>query len=282
MDEAESNMQREAEAGTMANGSRATPLKRWLPLAVLAGLAALAFAMGWHKALTLEAIAANRERLEAAIEANRLLALAAYVVIYGAAVAASIPGALVLTLAGGLLFGWLVGGLAAVAGATVGATLVFLVARSAFGDALAARAGPALARIQEGFRDNALAYLLFLRLVPVFPFFLVNLAPALAGVPLPTYVLGTFLGIIPATFAFASAGAGLDGTIAAARAEQQACLAANAAGPCELSISLGSLLNTDTQIALVLIGVVALIPVAYKKWPARKAQPAASEQEPRA
>ncbi len=246
-------------------------LKRWLPLVMLAGATALVLGMGWHKLLTLETIARNRDNLQATIEAGLPLALTAYIAIYAAAVAASIPGALVLTLTGGLLFGTLLGGLAAVIGATIGATLVFLIARTAFGASLAAKAGPSLAKLEAGFRENALSYLLFLRLVPAFPFFLVNLAPALIGVPLSTYVAGTFLGIIPATFAFASAGAGLDGVIASARAEQQACLAQSGAAACELSIKLGNVINTETKIALVLIGVVALIPVAYKKLSARGA-----------
>ena len=145
--------------------------------------------------------------------------------VYAITVALSMPGGLVLTVAGGLLFGWLVGGLAAVVGATTGATIVFLVARTALGEALSERAGPWLAKLREGFKEEALSYMLFLRLVPAFPFWFVNIAPAMLGVPLRTYVIGTFFGIIPATFAFASAGAGLDSVIMAAKAEHAACVA---------------------------------------------------------
>ena len=94
------------------------------------------------------------------------------------------------------------------------------------GDTLSQRAGPWLAKLSEGFQKDALSYMLFLRLVPAFPFWFVNIAPAVLGVPLKTFVLGTFVGIIPATFAFASAGAGLDSVIMAAKNEHAACVAA--------------------------------------------------------
>lgn len=238
--------------------------RRLLPVLVLVGVAALVFAMGWHRHLTIESIAANRDRLQEFIRDHWAVALAAYVAIYASAVAVSVPGSLVMTLTGGLLFGWLVAGTATVVAATIGATVVFLVARSAFGETLAAKAGPSLAKLRDGFKRNALSYLLFLRLVPAFPFFLVNIAPALLGVPLRTYVLGTFFGIIPGTFAFASAGAGLDGVIASAKAEYAACVAEKGAAACKLTISLSNLINTETKIAFVLLGVVALIPVLLK------------------
>ncbi len=126
----------------------------------------------------------------------------AFVALYAAVVALSLPGGAVLTMAGGFLFGWLLGGLASIVGATIGASIVFLIARSALGEFLAARAGPWLSRFRQGFQDDAFSYLLFLRLVPIFPFWLVNLAPALLGVGFVTYVATTFLGIIPGTFAY--------------------------------------------------------------------------------
>ncbi len=121
----------------------------------------------------------------------------------------SLPGGLVATLTGGFLFGTWLGGAATVIGATVGASILFLAAKTAFADLLRDKAGPAIARMEEGFRQNAFSYLLFLRLVPVFPFWLVNLAPAFLGVTLRTFIGATFLGIIPGTFVFASLGNGL-------------------------------------------------------------------------
>ena len=130
-----------------------------------------------------------------------------------------------LTLAGGLLFGWLLGGIASMIGATLGAVIVFLIARSALSEVLAARAGPWLDRFREGFKQDAFNYLLFLQLVPIFPFWLVNLAPGLLGVSFATYLITTILGIIPGTFAYSLAGSGLDSIIAAQQSAHQSCLA---------------------------------------------------------
>jgi uncharacterized membrane protein YdjX (TVP38/TMEM64 family) len=247
------------------------PIKRLIPLLVIAALMAVVFGMGWHQQLTLENIVIHRDRLQDFLHQHKLLAVLAYVVTYAAAVALSLPGGLVLTLTGGLMFGWLVGAIAAVVAATLGATIVFLVAKTAFGEMLVERAGPTLAKLQDGFKQDALSYLLFLRLVPAFPFFLVNLAPALLGVPLRTYLIATFIGIVPATFAIASVGAGLDSVIAAAEAKYAACVAVKGAALCKLSIKLSMLINKQVGLAFVLLGCVALIPVIYKKWRNRHA-----------
>ncbi len=164
-------------------------------------------------------------RLRGAIAANTPLALLVFMGIYAASVALSLPGAGVLTLAGGFLFGWFLGGVAAIIAATAGAAIIFLIAKTSVGELLAARAGPWLERLRDGFQENAFSYLLFLRLVPIFPFWLVNLAPALLGVSFSTYVLATVIGIIPGSFAYAIAGKGLDSVIAAQQAMHQSCLA---------------------------------------------------------
>jgi uncharacterized membrane protein YdjX (TVP38/TMEM64 family) len=244
-----------------------TWLKRLWPLLVLIAATAFVFAMGWHRYLTIEALAENREALRAYIGANMLLSLAIFIAVYAAAVALSLPGGAVLTLAGGLLFGWLLGGIASIFGATIGASIVFLIARSALGDLLAARAGPFLSRFREGFQEDAFSYLLFLRLVPIFPFWLVNLAPSLLGVSFGTYVATTFLGIIPGTFAFALAGNGLDSVIEAQQALHQSCLAKMGAGgqeSCPYALDPGALLTPELIAGLVALGLVALIPVAVK------------------
>ena len=242
------------------------PWRRWLPLAILAGIMAVIFLNGWHKLLTLEAIVGVRDRFQSTIVEHRLIALLAFVAAYTVMVSLSLPGASAFTLSSGLLFGWVQGGLAAVIGATIGASIIFAIARTAFGETLAAKAGPQIAKLQEGFKENALSYLLFLRLVPAFPFFIVNIVPALLGVPFRTYLIGTFVGIIPATFAFASIGAGLDSVIASAKAEQAVCLAAKAGAQCPLSIQLANLVTTELKIAFALLSVLALIPVVLKKW----------------
>jgi uncharacterized membrane protein YdjX (TVP38/TMEM64 family) len=155
-------------------------------------------------------------------------------------------------------------------GASLGAVLIFLIARTAFGEHLARRFGPLIARLAEGFRRDAFNYLLFLRLVPAFPFFAVNLVSALAGVRLGPFVAATILGIIPATFAFASVGAGLDSVIAAQETAYRACIAAGRDG-CRLDFDLSTAVTPQLIVALVALGVVALIPVVAKRMRARRA-----------
>ncbi len=250
-------------------------LGRWLPLVALAALMVLVFAMGWHKYLSFKTIGLNYDALKTFIAGNTFSALLAYMLVYIAVVALSLPGGLIMTLAGGLLFGWQLGAPATVIAATIGATLLFLVAKTSFGEALAAKAGPSLATLRDGFKENALSYLLFLRLVPAFPFVVVNLAPALLGVPLRTYVIGTFLGIIPGTTAFSFAGAGLGSVVEAQNASYQSCLAAAPANPdtaCPYSIDTSALVTKELLVAFALLGVVALIPVALKRWKGRHAK----------
>lgn len=252
----------------------ASPVKRWLPLLVLVAAMALVFGMGWHRLLSFETIGRNYADLRAFIDTNLVGALGLYILLYIVVVALSLPGGLAMTLAGGLLFGWQIGAPAAVVAATAGATLLFLIAKTSLGETLAGRAGPWLARLRDGFQDNALSYMLFLRLVPVFPFFIVNLAPALLGVRFSTYVVGTFFGIIPGTVAFSVAGSGLGSVVEAQNAVHAACLERQLREPtldCVYTIDTGTLITGELIAAFVLIGVVALIPVAVKTWSARNA-----------
>jgi uncharacterized membrane protein YdjX (TVP38/TMEM64 family) len=239
------------------------------PVAVVVLVMAVVFAMGWHRFLSLETLLRHRAAIDGFVAARYGLAVAAFVAIYVTAVALSIPGASILTIMGGILFGWLIGALAAIVGATVGATIVFLIARGACGEAILRRAGPLAGKLAQGFREDAFHYLLFLRLVPVFPFWLVNLAPAVVGVRLGTFVLATALGIIPGTFAYALVGGGLDSVIAAQEAAYHGCLA-SARADCRLDFSMSALLTPQLVAALAALGVVALIPVALRKWRARR------------
>jgi uncharacterized membrane protein YdjX (TVP38/TMEM64 family) len=242
--------------------------RRLVPLLVLVAAAALVFSQGWHEYLSLQHVAANRDMLKGYIADNYVLTLLGYMAIYVVVVALSLPGGAILTLVGGFLFGWLVAGIATVFAATAGATIIFLIARTSLGEPLAARAGPWLEKLRGGFQENAISYLLFLRLVPVFPFWLVNLAPALLGVTFSTYVIGTLFGIIPGTFAFAFAGVGLDSVIEAQRAAYESCLAANpgtGSEVCEFTLDPSAILTTELLIAFAALGAVALIPVLLKK-----------------
>ena len=266
MQPVERTQQDEAAIKDGDNGDKGW-LRRLTPLIGLILLAGLVISQGWHHYLTLEQLAANREVLRELIAANLPLALLGFIGIYIVVVALSLPGGALLTVTSGFMFGWLAGGLASVIGATIGATIIFLIAKTSLGEPFAARAGPWLAKLRGGFQENALSYMLFLRLVPVFPFWLVNLAPALLGVPLSTYLIGTAAGIVPGTFAFAFAGVGLDSVIEAQRRAYEACLAeagSAAAATCQFSLDPGALVTKELLIAFALLGAVALIPVIMK------------------
>jgi uncharacterized membrane protein YdjX (TVP38/TMEM64 family) len=181
-------------------------------LAVAGAAAAVAIALeltGALDHLSFAALARNREWLVMQVEALGPSAPVLFVLAYAACTALSLPTGLLLSTLGGFLFGTGWGGLCNLVGATLGATVVFLAAKTVLGDALRARAGPFLRKLEAGFREDELSYMLVLRLVPLFPFWLVNLAPAFLGVRLSTFVIGTFLGIIPGAFVYAGVGTGL-------------------------------------------------------------------------
>ncbi|MGJ3262262.1 MAG: TVP38/TMEM64 family protein [Salinarimonas sp.] len=230
-------------------------LRRFGPLAALVAAIAGAFALGLDDYVSFETLRANSERLQAFVADGFVVAALVYVAVYAIVVAASLPGGAVLTMTGGFLFGVFAGTGFAVVGATIGATGVFLIARTALGDMLREKAGGAIARMAEGFRKDAFNYLLFLRLVPVFPFFVVNLAPAFLGVSLRTYVVATLIGIVPGAFVFASVGAGFESVIAQGG-----------------ELSARGVLTPEVITALVGLAVLALIPVVVRRVRERKAE----------
>ncbi|RAH99406.1 TVP38/TMEM64 family protein [Acuticoccus sediminis] len=226
------------------------------------------YAAGLNDYISLDAIIRNNERLREALEDNLAATVAAYLGIYALAVAVSFPGASLITIVGGFLFGAVLGTALTVVAATAGATVIFLAAKSSLGGVLRERAGRFAQRFTEGFNENAFNYLLFLRLVPLFPFWLVNVAPAIFDVPLRVYVIATAVGIIPGTFAYTLVGDSLGGLIAAQERANPGCADA---GTCQ--IELGALLTPGVIAAIVALSVAALIPVALKRW--RKAKGAA-------
>lgn len=241
-------------------------LPRGLLLAALAVvLAGAAFAVLGKGGLSVESFIRHRVAIDDFVAAHRLLAVVAYIGLYIAAVALSVPGATFLTVAGGFLFSVLLGASAAVIGATLGATVIFLVARTALGEPLMRKAGPRATRLAEGFREDAFSYLLFLRLVPAFPFFLVNLVPAFAGVRAGTFIAATALGVIPGAVAFAFAGTGLDSVIDAQKNAYDACVAASRAD-CQLAFDAKDILTPQLIGALVALGALALVPVVVKRF----------------
>jgi uncharacterized membrane protein YdjX (TVP38/TMEM64 family) len=236
-------------------------------LLLLAAVVALALAATWalgRGELSLEALLRHRAEIDAFVTAHGTLAVLAYLGLYIGTVALSLPGATILTVIGGFLFGLMLGGTVAVIGATIGATVIFLVARTALGEPLLRRAGPRARLLAEGFRADAFNYLLFLRLVPAFPFFLVNLVPAFAGVRLGPFVAATALGVIPASFVYALAGTGLDSVIMAQKKTFDDCLAAGRAD-CRLAFDPRDVLTPELLGALVALGLLALVPVLVKR-----------------
>ena len=159
--------------------------------------------------LTLESLKANRALLADLRAAHAFQFAAVFVLAYIVQTTFSLPGAAILSLAAGAIFGVLQGTLFVVAGATIGAILAFLVSRTLLRDWVVRKFGGRMEGIDRGLRENGLSYLLFLRLVPAFPFFLVNLACGVTGLPLRTYALGTLFGIMPGSLVFVNAGASL-------------------------------------------------------------------------
>jgi uncharacterized membrane protein YdjX (TVP38/TMEM64 family) len=219
----------------------------WLLLGALA-LFALLHGSGLAAYLSLETLKTHRAALSAWVAHHSFLTAGVYVLVYVVAVTFSMPGAVFLTLAGGFLFGPVWGSLLTLMGATAGATLVFVFAKSLFGEKALDRFGAPAAKLAEGIRRNAASYLLVLRLVPLFPFFLVNLVPAFVGVPLMVYVVTTFLGIMPGTVVFSLAGSGL-GTVLD-RGD---------------TLTPGSILTPDIIAGLIGLAVLSLAAIAIRK-----------------
>lgn len=241
-----------------ASPDRANPglARRLLPLALLAVALIGAFALRLDRYLSFDQLAAHREWLLAEVARLGILAPLCYVLIYAAATGLSIPGAALLTLVAGFLFGTPAGTAIVVVGATLGAVIVFLVARTAIGNALRARAGPFIRKLEDGFRENALSYLLVLRLIPLFPFWLVNLVPAFLGVRLGTFAVGTFIGIIPGAFVYASLGSGLGALIESGERPD-----------------LGIIFQPRVLVPLIGLALLALLPVVYKRLSGRGLRP---------
>ncbi len=242
--------------------------RRWFPLVLLLGLVMGAYFSGLHKYLNLEMMVTNREFLSDYVSKHLLLALLIYATAYIVIVALSLPGASLISIAGGFVFGWAVSAPVSVVAATLGAIIVFQIVKTSLGAAMAERAGPFVRRLADGFAQDAFNYLLFLRLVPAFPFFVVNVVAGVCRVSLKTFILATFMGIIPGAIVFAWLGRGLGSVVDAQNLAHNACLAdkGNAACPFELSIS--SLVTPQLLFAFAALGVISLLPVLIKRWKA--------------
>jgi len=224
-----------------------SPRRLW-PLALLLAGGVIFLLLGGRHYLNYATLSANHDWACALVRKSPVAAALCFIAAYAGLVALSVPGAALLTIAGGFLFGTWFGTAYAVIAATIGATAVFVAARCGLAGLLA-RVGPQLRRLEVGFRENALNYLLVLRLVPLFPFWLVNLVAGATGMRLQVYLTGTFFGMIPATFVYASLGSGLGSVVASER-------------PPDLHI----LFRPDVLLPIVGLAVLALIPVVYRRW----------------
>ena len=225
----------------------------WPILVLISGLL-LFLAFDGPKYFTLEGLRLYRADLADYVTYHTTTTVIIFVIGYAVMVAFSLPGGpLILTVTAGFLFGTMIGTGLVVVGATVGATAIFLIAKTALGDPLRARAGSSLKKMEAGFQENALSYLLILRLVPLFPFFLVNLVPAFLGVKLRIYMFATAIGIIPGTFVFVQVGTGLDSILDSGE-----------------KLSVGTILSGDVLAALIGLAVLFALPVVYKFFQARK------------
>ena len=233
-------------------GGAAVWAKRGWPVALLALGFALFFLFDLHHYLSFRSLRAHHAQVIDWVAQHPLIAPMVFMLIYVVVVACSMPVGAFMSVTSGFLFGAAVGATYNVVAATTGATLVFLIAKTAFGDPLRAKAGPFLKRMEDGFRDNALSYLLVLRFVPLFPFFIVNLVPAFLGVPVGIFVLGTVIGIIPASIVYSLAGAGL-GEVFESGEEFHA----------------KGIFTPELMAALLGLALLSLVPVLYRKLKSR-------------
>ncbi|KIN62210.1 Mercuric reductase [Sulfitobacter noctilucicola] len=184
---------------------------------LLVAAVALVGAFTLRDYLSFDTLRDNREALIAFRDSNYLLTVLVFLAGYVIVVAFSLPGAVILTLTGGFLFGTALGTIFNITGATIGAVLIFEAARMGLGEKLKARMDASdgvVSKIKAGIDENQWSMLFFIRLVPAVPFFVANLIPAFVGVPLYRFAISTFLGIIPGSVVFTSVGAGLGAVFA--------------------------------------------------------------------
>lgn len=239
-------------------------LRRLWPVLVLAALVVLAYAFGLDHQLSLAAVVRNSDALHAFVAAHWLLAVCCYALLYVAMTVASLPVAAVMSIAGGFLFGWKVSVPLSVLSATVGATIVYHIVSTTVGRSLAERAGPFVTRFRQGFARDAFYYLLSLRLLPVFPFFMVNAVAGLARVNIWAFIAATVLGIVPGALAYAWLGAGLDNFFIMQRKAYEICNASHESEVCQFHIDPDFALSPQMIAAFFGLAVLALVPLGLR------------------
>lgn len=226
-------------------------MKRYIPL--LALLALMGLAWYFRPDLSFEDLKEQRHELLAFGRKHPIASPMIFMAVYILSTAFSIPAGSFLSVAAGFLFGQPLAMLLVLFGATLGASIIFLAAKTALGKTLKENAGPKINKMREGFSQDAANYMLFLRLAPIFPFWLVNLAPAFFGVGFFTFFWTTFLGIIPGVFVFTQAGVGLGAIF-----DQNQ------------NFSLEAIFNFQVKVALIALGFFAILPVIVKRWRQKK------------
>lgn len=225
---------------------------KWIVPSVLVLGLVLFFATGLNRYFSFEVLASDYSQIKAYVEANWLVSVLLFCGLYIVSVALSLPIASLLTLSGAVLLGW-VAVLLILLSATIGASIVFVVARSVLPDLLRSWAGPFLDRLEDGFRQNGFFYLLALRLIPAAPFWAVNIIPAFTGMRLSVFALATFIGIAPGTTVYVWVGQGFDHILSRGEVPDLSLLA-------------------DIRIIgpLVALGVLSLLPVLVNRIKAQR------------
>jgi len=219
-----------------------------IPLLILLLALGAFFYFRLYQYITLETLKTHRELLLQWTSQHPVYVGGGFILIYTIAVAISMPNAVLLTILGGFLFGPVLGTLYVIIGATFGASIIFLAAKTAFHDWLYHKAGNWVKKISNGFQNNAISYMLFLRLVPLFPFWLVNIVPAFLGINLRTFFFTTLFGIIPGTFVYILLGHGLGTIVAQGK-----------------TLDLGIIFRWEILTPLIGLAVLSLVPIIYKK-----------------
>jgi len=235
--------------GGRGHGLALDLLKRFGPIsAIILGLV-LVFWLDLDRYISFQTLQRNHEELRNWVAGNMLWSALVFGALYAASVSLSLPGGALMTVASGYLFGILWGTVIAATSATIGATVIFLAARNASRQFIQRRAGRTIRRIESGFKENMTSYMFFLRFVPVFPFFAVNLAMAFLGVPVRLYLLTTFFGILPGSAVYAGVGNGLGAVLETGREP-----------------SMGIIFEPAILLPILALAVMSLMPVAYRSW----------------
>jgi uncharacterized membrane protein YdjX (TVP38/TMEM64 family) len=228
--------------------------KKIIPFMMLIIITGIIFTTGLYQYISFEKLQAHYLPIKFFVQEQFILASLIYIALYILVVALSLPGAAFMSITGGVLFGYVFGFINAIIGATLGSFIPFFSARLASRDVLEKRAGPWVNKMQKGFHNNALSYLLTLRLIPIFPFASINLVAALMQLPFKTFFLGTFFGTIPATLIFVSIGVAVQEVIVTT------------------GVSCDLFMNYQIWGSLTGLAILALTPIIYKKFKKRESE----------